>query len=172
NNLTSESTKSKLDQFLEDLNKLSREENQEKVELILDNLNILLDENSNHISLFIEDMSRFSSNLITVSDQFSIFVGKLDKQAEKTGFQMDTLMTNLNILSKQLVDADIPVLVHNVNDAVTIIKTTTDHVDLTVMNGRQDLLVLLATLRDATENLNEFSRQISNDPSLLLRQKK
>ena len=41
--------------------------------------------------------------------------------------------------------------------------------DLLVTAGRQDFTMMLAQLREATEDLREFSRIIAQDPSLLLR---
>jgi ABC-type transporter Mla subunit MlaD len=39
----------------------------------------------------------------------------------------------------------------------------------TVMRSQDDLMETLENLRDATNNLNDFSRQISDNPAILLR---
>ena len=46
------------------------------------------------------------------------------------------------------------------------------HIDLTILKSRQDILQTLEILKETIEYLNEFSRQISENPSILLRTKK
>jgi len=43
------------------------------------------------------------------------------------------------------------------------------HIDATHLESRQDLLDTIESLKETIDYLNDFSRQISEDPSVLIR---
>jgi phospholipid/cholesterol/gamma-HCH transport system substrate-binding protein len=83
--------------------------------------------------------------------------------------QFDSLIVNVNTISQKLSTADVKQLVTDLNKTVVQTTSLVGNLDRTVTRGRTDLLETLESLREAAENLNEFSKQISEDPSILLR---
>lgn len=81
----------------------------------------------------------------------------------------DSLIVNANNISKKLAAADLVQLVKDLDIAVSKTSSLIANTDRTVTRGRTDLLQTLEDLRETAENLNDFSKQISENPSVLLR---
>jgi ABC-type transporter Mla subunit MlaD len=79
------------------------------------------------------------------------------------------LMDNLSKLSGQLADADLKGMVVELNSTIQKAGILTSNLNRVVVRGQSNLLDMLDSLAEASENLNEFSRQISETPSILLR---
>ncbi len=79
------------------------------------------------------------------------------------------LIANLTNLSGKLADTNLGGLIDELS--VTIQKTgiLVSTLNRVVVRGQGNLLDILDSLADTSENLNEFSRQISDTPSILLR---
>lgn len=82
--------------------------------------------------------------------------------------QFDSLIVNVNTISGKLASSDLKQLVTDLNATIVQTNSLVSNLDRTVTRGRTDLLETLESLREAAENLNEFSKQISENPSLLL----
>ena len=76
---------------------------------------------------------------------------------------------NLDTASTDIRDAQFGQAVVELRDGLQQIRTTFSHLDLTLLKGRHDLLTSLEILRESLDSFAEFSRMISEDPSLLLR---
>lgn len=82
--------------------------------------------------------------------------------------QFDSLIVNVNTISNKLAAADLKQLVTDLNTTIIQVNNLVNNLDRAVTRGRTDLLETLESMREAAENLNEFSRQISENPSSLL----
>jgi phospholipid/cholesterol/gamma-HCH transport system substrate-binding protein len=82
--------------------------------------------------------------------------------------QFDSLIVNVNTISGKLASADLKQLVTDLNATVVQTNNLVGNLDRTVSRGRSDLLDTLESLRQAAENLNDFSKQISDNPSSLI----
>lgn len=83
--------------------------------------------------------------------------------------EFDSIVNNLNILAGQLAEADMKELVSDIGITIKRTGTLMNTLNRTVQRSRDDLAETLENLRDATDNLNEFSRQISDNPAILIR---
>lgn len=81
--------------------------------------------------------------------------------------QFDSLIVNVNTISNKLAASDIKQLVTDLNSTVVRTNSLVGNLDRTVTRGRTDLLETLESLRESAENLNEFTKQISENPSSL-----
>ncbi len=81
--------------------------------------------------------------------------------------QFDSLIVNVNTISSKLAASDIKQLVTDLNSTVVRTNSLVGNLDRTVTRGRTDLLETLESLREAADNLNEFTKQISENPSTL-----
>ena len=75
---------------------------------------------------------------------------------------------NVHKITHELAQVPFTQLVDELNAALAQVRKTVIHADLTLLKGRQDLLSSIETLKEAMENINEFSRIISENPSVLL----
>ncbi len=81
--------------------------------------------------------------------------------------QFDSLITNTNTISGKLASADLKQLVTDLNTTIIQANSLLGNLDRTVTRGKTDFLETLESLREAAENLNEFAREISENPPSL-----
>ncbi|HPA24957.1 MAG TPA: hypothetical protein PLV29_00995, partial [Candidatus Cloacimonas sp.] len=105
--------------------------------------------------------------ILTISNNINRALDQVNAILYTPGF--DSLMTNLGKLSGELAKTDLKGMVTEL--ATTIQKTGTlvSNLNRVVTRGQGDLLEILSTLTETSENLNEFSRQIADTPAILLR---
>ena len=146
------------------------QENRAKITLLLDNINRIVEENRQPIRSSIEEIGLASQNLnrLTVSANESI--EKLNAILDSE--EIRNVLRQTSDFSDQLTQVELIELIEDLRTAINQINTTFTHIDLTVLKGRTDLLESLDVIKETADYLNEFSRQISEDPSFLIRSKK
>lgn len=82
--------------------------------------------------------------------------------------QFDSLIVNVNTISGKLASADLKQLVSDLNVTVNQVNNLVGNLDRTVTRSRTDFMETMESMREAAENLNEFSKQIAENPSSLL----
>jgi ABC-type transporter Mla subunit MlaD len=83
--------------------------------------------------------------------------------------ELDRLVNNLSTLSEQLAQANLKDIAGDLGQTIKRIGVLVNTLNRTVTRSQDNISETLENLRDATDNLNEFSRQITENPSLLLR---
>lgn len=83
--------------------------------------------------------------------------------------ELDRLVNNLSTLSEQLAQANLKDIAGDLAQTIKRIGVLVNTLNRTVTRSQDNISETLENLRDATDNLNEFSRQITENPSLLLR---
>jgi phospholipid/cholesterol/gamma-HCH transport system substrate-binding protein len=174
----------KFELLLNNLISITAYDNQLKVKNILYQAENLLEENRQPLL-----------NTFTNIDSATLSLAELVNSTRLSLGKLDTIMANAIIFSENLASADIQSLSNDVSNTLNNINqtlagadlariseeavaalnnfnNTITRVDLMVLRSRQDIISSLESLRQATEFLNQFSRQISDDPSILLRSTK
>jgi len=79
------------------------------------------------------------------------------------------IVYNLNSISAKLTEVNMKDLVGEL--VVTLNKTSTaiGNIDRMILRNRANINETMESLREATANLNEFSRQIAEQPSIIIR---
>ncbi len=160
----------KFDLLLNNLTEITAIDNQEKIRNILGNIDYLLENNKDEFSSIVTNLDSISYHLTCLTKSSSIAVEKLNQIINSQ--QMDNILTNSEKFSSDLAETDITALLDNLDETIIQIKETFSHLDLTHLKMRQDLIQTVETLKETVEYLNEFSRQISEEPSTLIRTKK
>lgn len=114
----------------------------------MENVNKLLEENRDKIN-------QLSENLVAISTDVKSATQDIADMLDSEEFQ--NIITNLDTVSTQAV-----VALDEFNRAVT-------RIDLTVVEGREELLRSITLLKETIQYLDEFARLISEDPSLIIR---
>ncbi len=167
-----------LDELIKSLNKLADQSNIDNIASIIGNLDEILTENRStlegtmrNLELISGDVAKFTNvleskldTLVTSATQSIIAVNKI-----LSNNSINNIITNLDSISSDLAGADLDVLITSVNSSVIRLESMMSTVDNTVIRSRRDILDILESAREAMENLNEFSKQINDNPSAIIR---
>lgn len=112
--------------------------------------------------------------ILNTSRDIALITGKINQSLDAVNRiiespEFTSLVANVNTLSSQLAEANMKGLVTELTTTVNRAATLIGNIDRAVVRNRANLSDTLESLREAAENLNEFSRQIADQPSLLLR---
>jgi len=114
-----------------------------------------LNEMPQKVNVFFDNSNTAVTDLIAVEKKIAIAIGRIDSLA---------LNTNKKIQGLQIEAA-----IKGANDAVKAIELLAKRSDQLVYRNQEDLTVTIRQLREAIENLNDVSRQVRENPSLLIR---
>jgi phospholipid/cholesterol/gamma-HCH transport system substrate-binding protein len=167
-----------LDALIKSLNNLADQDNIDRMASIITNLDNILTENRStlegtmrNLELISGDVAKFTNvldakldTLVTATTQSISSVNKILSSGS-----INNIITNLDTISTDLDDADLDVLVTSLNSSIVRLESMMKTVDNTVIRSRRDILEILDSAREAMENLNEFSKQINDNPTILLR---
>ncbi len=160
----------KLEQVLDNLTKITDRNNQEKISGILTSVDSILSINQEPFNNIMISMDSIAVNLAQLTKESSQAVEKLNRIIQSEQFA--NIINNSEKVSRDLASADITKLITDLNKAINKVSDTFAHIDQTHLKTRQDIIQTIETLRETIDYLNEFSRQISEEPSILIRSKK
>jgi len=160
----------KLEIVLNNIAELTNQENQEKFANIISNVDILIEANRDPIT-----------NVITNLDSTTYYLAEFTESANESmkrfnaliqSEEIDNILVNAEKVTSDIAKADLAQLINDLNKAIVQANDAFLHIDLTILKSRQDILQTLEMLKETIDYLNDFSRQISENPSILLRTKK
>ncbi len=160
----------RLENVLVNIAELTNEENQEKFSNILTNIDTIVEDNREDFSRLITNLDSLSLYLSNLSKESTEIMAKFNEVVQSEAF--DNIVTNISTVSDSLADADIKGTINEMHVTLQQITETMAHLDRTHLTSRQDIIQSIEIMRETLEYLNEFSRQINEDPSLLLRSKR
>ncbi len=136
-----------------------------KVDHLLGNIiGITETQNKEHIDRLIKSSADLSAGMDTLTrDIISIRPGK----------RLDGILAQLEAASKDMKgkihDAEIDQTIHEYRKAAEGITGVAQKLDVTVMRVQEDLSQSMSNMKETMKNMNTFSRQIKENPSVLLR---
>jgi len=150
----------KLEVVLTNLEVITGGENQARVFRLIDNTSDVLED-------FHVIISESREPLVNTIGNFELASENLNRIL--TAEEIDHTLAQIDSVSGALQDADFAGTVRKLAETLEQARSTFNHLDLTLLKGRHDLLVSLEILRESLDSFNEFSRMIAEDPSILLR---
>ncbi len=148
--------------FFDDIS-YSVEELTTKLDRVLSNIDAMTG-SENQVSF-----SNMLSNLEQISESSLIAVEKFEQTI--TSPEFESIISNTAKFSEELARTDLTATLEELNAAIAQANQTFMHIDLMVIRSRRDILITFETLKEAADNFEEFTRQLSEDPSLLLRRR-
>jgi phospholipid/cholesterol/gamma-HCH transport system substrate-binding protein len=155
-----------------------------KLDLISTNLTTNVNAISNQTQELLAESRSQLNNLSTHSDEIILQTsGQIAEMSIKINSALDrvngilasseieTLLANLNDLSQKLNDANVSGVVGELSVTLKRAGNLINNIDRTLISNRTNLNEIIEALRETSDNLNEFSRQISDNPNLLLKSK-
>ncbi|MDZ7330844.1 MAG: MlaD family protein [candidate division KSB1 bacterium] len=127
----------------------------------------LLDTNRVNIHHTLENLAQITRSLDTLMVTSNLVLNDIQRITGSP--QLQTTMANVEKISTELEQADLGDLIKKLAAAVEQTNRTFTHLDLTLLKSRHDILSSTEILRESLEYFNEFTRLISENPSLLLR---
>jgi len=83
--------------------------------------------------------------------------------------EFEHLVSNIGSLSGQLAEADFKTMVENLSVTVQRTGTLVNNLSRAVLRNQDNIAETMENLRDTSSNLNDFSRQIADNPAIMLR---
>ena len=164
----------KLEMILNNFAEITSPSRQDKLYRLIDNttntlgsFQTLLD--TNQVSVFhtVRNFERFSTYLDSFMVTSNLAINDIRKITQSP--KLMTTVDNVEKISTELQQANLSDLIAKLAAAVEQTNRTFTHLDMTLLKSRHDILSSTEILRESLEYFNEFTRLISENPSLLLR---
>jgi len=159
----------KIEGIMNNLLNITNEYNQRRFTNIatnLDNITTKLDGALGKNSSDINEIPKYAKLLLensnAVADESKVIVHKISIAVTK----LDSLLSHTD---KKIQNLQIEALVKSANDAAKSIELLAKRSDQLVYRNQEDLSATVRYLREAIENMNDVSRQVRENPSLLIR---
>ncbi len=164
----------KLEVILNNLQEFTRPENLNKVTQLVEQTNqavqhvtMILNKNSEQISTTLQHTARIAQR----ADSLSIVLLKTTHQISEVlaGDTLREILGNTRDFTRKMKEADLANLIVNLGKLVDQTNRLLSDIDLNLERSSEDLIVAVRNLRNTLENLNEVSRMVQEDPSILIR---
>lgn len=139
----------------------------ENTSTTLESFNNLMANNQNNIIGTLKNVASISAKLdtfILVSNQTLQDIQQITRSPK-----LMATVDHVESISGELAAANLSGLIQKLASAIEQTDRTFTHLDMTLLKSRHDILSSTEILRESLENFNEFTRLISENPSLLLR---
>ncbi len=164
----------KIEILINNLNEITSAQNQQKLAELLVNMdstfkksNELLSKNQNLINDIVLKTNTAMNNISSTTEELKLVIKKINQTLQSKEF--DNMVSNYYELSQKLNNRKIDSILFNLNKLLITSSLTMTTFNNTLTKSRTDLIRTLLILKETSENLNEFSRLISEDPSILIR---
>lgn len=158
NNLTTFTEPEKLDKIIQFAESATK---------TFDNLNALISENRSNLREGIEKGNLVLSRMDTISLSLQMASSEIERLTASD--TLDIIMENLHKMSLTLSEANLTELINRLSEVVERTNKLLVSIDHDMERGTRDFLISLQRLKSMLENLNEASRLVNEDPSVLIR---
>lgn len=164
----------RLEHVLSNLELFTRPENLDKFTRLaqtagdaFEKTNAMLDENRRNLRLSMESTREIAARLDTSSVLLQETLRDINRIVG--GDTLEQILANTRAISLKLKEADLVALIGELRDAADRTNQMLILIDNGLERGGQDFVSSMQRLRLTTEYLEEFSRTLQEDPSVLLR---
>lgn len=160
----------KLEAALNNLVELTDEDNQQRVENILQSIDDIIADNKQPVHDAINGADSLVMILTRVSVKADSVVSSLQMIARSP--HIYNTLANVDSMTTQLVNARVDQTIKKIDSVVERTDFVIRNLNYILDNSANDILATIESLRETMESLNEFSRQLEEDPTVLLRGKR
>lgn len=153
--------------LLNNLNKITNEENTNRINNILANVDTIIHDNQSSISNTMVSLEAISEDFEQIAENTRSILLKLDMVMDSG--KLENIVNSSEMITNELAEADLKQILKDIHNLTVDANSAISHIDATHLESRQDLLDTIESLKETIDYLNDFSRQISEDPSLLIR---
>lgn len=164
----------KIEILVNNLTKFTQPENLERITLLADratttfeNLNVILDENRRDFRATIKNTNITMARLDTMSFLLGASVEEIHRLT--TGDTLKQIVENVREVTERFKQSDIVSLVTRLDELVERVNYLLIAVDHDLERGSKDFIMSVQKLKSTLIYLDETSRMINEDPSILIR---
>jgi len=164
----------KAEAVLNNIGALTDTQNREKLILLADNTNRALSELYDILNKNNETFTTTLANaeLVTVELKETVALAHrtmLNLRGISRSDSIRTIIGNISTFSENLKEVDFVRMFQELNKTLDRTNNMIEQLDESFSKSNADIVTTISTLREAVDNLNQFSRLISEDPSILIR---
>lgn len=160
----------KVELLLNNLNEVLNDSTKSRVNNIIGNIDYLVEENKDEISNITTNLDSLSKHLAEVTENSSEILAKINKTLDEE--KLNAIVNNSVEISEDLKNADIEKITARLDSTLEQTELMIRHMDQVVVTNRDEIPEILEVLRETLDYLNEFSRLISTEPSIILKSRK
>ncbi|KAA3616998.1 MAG: MCE family protein [Calditrichaeota bacterium] len=135
--------------------------------LAMDNINAMVEENRLNLRDGLESTKYVMARMDTISQSLQIASTKIQKLTESD--TLDLILANVHDVSVNLTKANLGETIVRLDEVVERTNKLLISMDRDMERGSRDFLASLQKLKSALDHLNEASRLVNEDPSVLIR---
>ncbi|MBP7562516.1 MAG: MCE family protein [Candidatus Cloacimonetes bacterium] len=168
-----ESIANKVDVVLSNVIEITSKENQNNLKATLANLKKISEEVKQPINNSLTNVESLTYELAKTVMQANQILQRVSEivendKIEKTISNLEKTSSNLSKIDTKKIENEFFETSKKLNETVSKANILMNRIDALVQKNSPDINASIETLRETLENLNEFSRQISDDPSILI----
>ena len=157
----------KLEHVLNNIAELTSGENKENFERIIENTSEIIDENKESFSSIVRNTDSLSYHVTVLAASAASSMQKIDDIIASE--ELQKILSNSAQFTDSIIEEN---LIQELMLTISEFRMAVKNINKLVQSSKRDLLPTFESLRETIDYLNEFSRQIGEEPSLLLRTKK
>ncbi len=160
----------KLEILLNNINELINKENRTKFDNIISNLNDMVEKNNKKVGNILDHTDSLIIQTQAALQEVNVTVKTINDLLNSQS--MKNIVKNTEKISDDLAKIDIKQLSSDVKSTIKRTNKTIAHLDGLIISNRQDIKVIIDNLRETVDYLNDFSRQLSENPGVILKTRK
>jgi phospholipid/cholesterol/gamma-HCH transport system substrate-binding protein len=173
-----ESIALKFETALNNLASLTGDENQANLALMLRNLaritsniDTLIDNNQKHLEMVPQNLNTAIASLKDASLKSKELIEELTRAepGKKLTKALASFEQTATIINKKVDEVPLKQMGNDLSTAAKSMESAGKRADVAIYRIQEDLTTSIRHLKETMENMNDFSRQIKENPSLLLR---
>lgn len=164
----------KIEILINNLTRFTQQENLDKITVMaekatttFDNVNMILEENRKDFRNTVRNTNIAMARLDTMSLLLKASLNEIHKIS--TGDTLKQIVENVRDVTEKLRESDIVSLIHRLDELVEHVNYLLIAVDHDLERGSKDFLTSVRKLKSTLIYLDETSRMINEDPSILIR---
>ena len=163
----------RIEHIMDNLIEFTGRENQERFTSILSNIDKMVTDSQASLTNTIVNINEITTELSISMTIATDIMEKLDYVMDQD--RLYKIMTNTETITTRLAEVDysqIDSTITLLNESIQRATLMIARIDALVQRNSPDLTLIIEELRETLENLNEFSRIITEDPSILIRSRR
>jgi phospholipid/cholesterol/gamma-HCH transport system substrate-binding protein len=145
-----------------------------KVELLVNNLNILTNPDSlRSFRIMLDNIAAVTSDAHVLVSSLTPKVDSMTSSAVTVMSKVDQIAGNVQgitaTLNRAFSAGQLSATISSIDSAALSLKLVSQNLSLIVLQSHEDFAVSMRNLRDATENADQLTQMLVENPSLLLR---
>ena len=167
----------KIEQIMDNIINITHKSNQEKLDNIISNIDLIIADSQKPLTQTMKNIDEITSELALATVTANDILSKLDYIIDSDKISniltnTETITTNIAGVDIKNIEAQANITITRLNDAILKATNMISRLDAIVQKNSPDINATIEELRETIENLNEFTRLITDDPSILIRSRR